>query len=121
MCKKLLMLMISFALAGVLFCMITREDEEDHPGGSSVVSIGDEVVSVFVDGVDYTQEYREKIQRAKESVARYFNKECSEIKYKNFCMLEMEGMTIEAEIGQEEYTFVFSEEGQIVSVRDTIL
>lgn len=111
--KKLLMIMMCLGLAVVFFNILIREEAENKHQGSSVVRIGDEVVSVYVNGVDFTQEYKDRERKAKESVARYFNKKCSEIRFFNYCMLEMEGMTIEAEIENVEYTFLLNAEGEI--------
>ena len=118
MCKKLLKLMIYLGLTMMFFNILIREETENQHRGSSVVRIGEETVSAFWNGMDITEQYQKLEEKVKENVARYFNKECSEIRFFNYCMLEMAGMTIEAVVEDVNYTILFNIEGEIINISE---
>ena len=111
--KKGLLFVVLVAVSSIAYCSVASDEERYH---SSIMSAGDEMLSVHVNGKDMTDEYINLEQRTKEYIARFLNRECSEIQFKDYCMLEMDGMTVEAEVEGIDYTFLLNIEGELLSV-----
>jgi len=82
----------------------------------SVLKIGTEVIRVYRNGKDFTETYKNLEHKAKEAAVKYLNKEISEVLFFNYCMLEMEGMTLEVTVKNMHYTFLFDIDGNILKV-----
>lgn len=114
--KRRHVVMVALTLsAGIILVRIGRSDEREKYN-SSIMKIVGEAVSVSMNGEDVTDQYKAREQQTKESIAGFLNRQCSEIKFSNYCMLEMDGMTIEAEVENVDYTFLFNIEGELLSV-----
>lgn len=112
--RKKGLLILGLTAAFSITCYSITSDEEHY--SSSIMKTGDEILSVFMNGDDVTDKYTGLEQRTKEYIARFLNRECSELEFKDYCMLEMDGMTIEADVEGIDYTFLLNIEGELLSV-----
>ena len=114
--RKLLAGIVEIALIIGFIRFIMEKDEEGKHQCFSVVQIGTEVISAYRNGVDFTEKYKTLEQKAKNEAAKYLQKDISEVKFDNYSILEMIGMTIEAAVGDICYTFLFNMDGKILKV-----
>lgn len=114
--KRILLGIITIILImKFLFEIKNKKDDQKHQN-FSVLQIGSEVVSVFLNGNDFTETYKNLEFLAKDNAAKYLNKDISEVNFCNYTILEMTGMTIEATVGDIYYTFLFDIDGKIRKV-----
>lgn len=108
-----------FLTAGVILAttiLVVNKGQEEEVQYSSVMRARDQIISAAINVEDVTEEYKEREQKTKECIADFLNRECSEIAFTNYCMLEMDGMTIEANIENVDYTFLLNIKGELLSV-----
>lgn len=105
----------------VLFALMlggcAEKEEEGH--SSMIVSAGGEVVSAYWDGEDVTEERKALEVQTEEAVSRFLNRQREELEFDVFCMLEMDGMTIEVMVDGVSYTFTCSMQGDIIGAGRT--
>ena len=111
--KKWFLILLLVAVTSITYCSNAGDEERFS---SSLIKAGDDVISVMVNGEDVTDAYMDLEQSTKEYIARFLNRECSELEFKDYCMLEMDGMTVEAEVDGIDYTFLLNIEGELLSV-----
>ena len=102
-------------VAKFAFLIIDKKEDQKHQN-FSVLQIGSDVVSVYRNGNDFTETYKNLEYRAKEKAAKYLNKDISELQFCNYSILEMAGMTIEVTVEDMYYTFLFDIDGKILQV-----
>lgn len=110
----------SIILAMVLLltgCALAKETEEGH--SSMVVTAGGEIISAYRDGEDVTEERKALGEQTEVAVSKFLNREREELEFDVFCMLEMDGMTIEVMVDGVSYTFTCSMQGDIIGVGRT--
>lgn len=94
--------------------------EKQEKGHSSIVITSDkEVVLAYRDGEDVTEERNLLEEQTKDSIGRFLNRDKEELEFSMFCMLEMDGMTIEVIVDEVSYTFTCSMQGDIISMGRT--
>lgn len=96
--------------------LIGCQSQQREKNNSIITRSGEEVLSAYMNGENVTEEYKEREQRAKDTIATFLNRESSEIEFHTYCMLEMDGMTIEAPIDGIEYTFTLNIEGELLGI-----
>lgn len=112
--KRSIILVMVLSLTG---CVQIEKREECH--SSTIVTSGGEVVSAYVDGEDVTGERKALEEQTKEAVSKFLNRNKEELEFSMFCMLEMDGMTIEVVVDEVSYTFTCSMQGDIIRVGRT--
>lgn len=98
-------------------CRKTEKQEEEH--SSTVITSGGEVVSAYRDGEDVTDERKALEEQTEDAISRFLNRDKEELKFSMFCMLEMDGMSIEVIVDEVSYTFFCSMQGDIISAGRT--
>lgn len=86
-----------FIIVGVLMVGIVGCGSDDIKDGYSdfmVVNNG-EVVTAYVNGVDVTEERKALEEAVKEMVAEELGVVKNELEFRDFCMLENDGITVE--------------------------
>lgn len=111
--KKGLLFVVLVAVSSIAYCSVASDEERYS---SFIMRAGDEILNVQVNGKDVTDGYMDLEQRTKEYIARFLNRECTELEFKDYCMLEMDGMTVEAEVEGIDYTFLLNIDGELLSV-----
>lgn len=104
--KKDIVLGMMLLLAG---CAPAEKKEEGH--FSVVVTAGDEVISAYRDGEDVTEERKALEEQTEETISRFLNRDREKLEFDMFCMLEEDGMTVEAMVDEVSYTFTCSMQG----------
>lgn len=84
-----------------------------------VVTAGGEIISAYRDGEDVTEERKALGEQTEVAVSKFLNREREELEFDVFCMLEMDGMTIEVMVDGVSYTFTCSMQGDIIGVGRT--
>lgn len=112
--KKSIVLIMVLLLAG---CAQIEKQEEGH--SSTIVTSGGEIVSAYVDGEDVTDERKALEEQTKDAISEFLNREKEELEFSMFCMLEMDGMTIEVVVDEVSYTFTCSMQGDIIGMGRT--
>lgn len=112
--KKSIVLIMVLLLAG---CVQTEKQEEGH--SSTIVTSGGEIVSAYVDGEDVTDERKALEEQTKDAISGFLNRDKEELEFSMFCMLEMDGMTIEVVVDEVSYTFTCSMQGDIIRMGRT--
>ena len=108
--------MICFA--GTMFAFGQRE-EARTPYSCYTTYVGDELIRVYINGEDVTEEYKQREQDTKERVAAFLNRECSELEFHDYCMLELDGMTVGVTVEDIDYTVLFNIDGELLNVSRT--
>lgn len=98
-------------------CTQTEKYEEGH--SSTIVTSGGEIVSAYVDGEDVTDERKALEEQTKDAISGFLNRGKEELEFSMFCMLEMDGMTIEVVVDEVSYTFTCSMQGDIIGMGRT--
>lgn len=98
-------------------CRKTEKQEEEH--SSTVITSGGEVVSAYRDGEDVTDERKALEEQTEDAISRFLNRDKEELEFSMFCMLEMDGMSIEVIVDEVSYTFFCSMQGDIISAGRT--
>lgn len=98
-------------------CSKTEKQEEEH--SSTVITSGGEVVSAYRDGKDVTDEREALEEQTKDAISRFLNRDKEELEFSMFCMLEMDGISIEVIVDEVSYTFFCSMQGDIISAGRT--
>ena len=93
-------------------CSKTEKQEEEH--SSIVVTSGGEVVSAYRDEENVTDERKALEEQTKDAISRFLNRDKKELEFSMFCMLEMDGMSIEVIVDEVSYTFFCSMQGDII-------
>ncbi len=57
--------------------------------------------------------------QTKEAISKFLNRDKEELEFSMFCMLEMDGMTIEVVVDEVSYTFTCSMQGDIIRMGRT--
>lgn len=109
--KKSVVLVMVLLLAG---CAPAKEKEEGH--SSVVVTAGEEIVSAYRDGEDVTDERRALEEQTEVAISKFLNREREALEFDVFCMLEMDGMTIEVMVDGVSFC---SMQGDIIGVGRT--
>ncbi|KLU68583.1 MAG: hypothetical protein RHS_5579 [Robinsoniella sp. RHS] len=112
--KKIIIVGMVVLLAGGAS---VKEEKEGH--SSMVVTADGEIISAYRDGEDVTDERRALEAQTEEAVSRFLNREREDLEFDVFCMLEMDGMTIEVMVDEVSYTFTCSMQGDIIGVGRT--
>lgn len=112
--KKSFVLIMVLLLAG---CAQTEKQEEGH--SSTIVTSGGEIVSAYVDGEDVTDERKALEEQTKDAISGFLNRDKEELEFSRFCMLEMDGMTIEVVVDEVSYTFTCSMQGDKIRMGRT--
>lgn len=112
--KKGVILAIVLLLAG---CVPVKEERQGH--SNMIMRAGDEIVSVYSDGEDVTDEVKALEAQTEEAISRFLNRDRGGLEFDVFCMLEEDGMTVEVIIDEVSYTFTCSMQGDIICVGRT--
>ena len=96
--KRSIILVMVLLLMG---CTQTEKYEEGH--SSTIVTSGGEIVSAYVDGEDVTDERKALEEQTKDAISGFLNRGKEELEFSMFCMLEMDGMTIEVVVDEVSY------------------
>lgn len=112
--KKRMIVVLAVALSMTIGCSRT---EKQH--SSMVITSDNEVVLAYRDGEDVTEERKLLEEQTKHSIGRFLNRDKDELEFSMFCMLEMDGMTIEVIVDEVSYTFTCSMQGDIISMGRT--
>lgn len=112
--KKIIVVGMVVLLAG---CAPVKEEKEGH--SSMVVTADGEIISAYRDGEDVTDERKALEEQTEEAVSRFLNREREDLEFDVFCMLEMDGMTIEVIVDEVSYTFTCSMQGEIIGMGRT--
>ncbi len=112
--KRSIVLVMVLLLTG---CTQTEKYEEGH--SSTIVTSGGEIVSAYVDGEDVTDERKALEEQTKDAISGFLNRGKEELEFSMFCMLEMDGMTIEVVVDEVSYTFTCSMQGDIIGMGRT--
>ncbi|MFI3214700.1 MAG: hypothetical protein R3Y24_15400 [Eubacteriales bacterium] len=109
--KRVGMLAGGLAIGIIVAMQLNREQEEF----SSIIAISNgQVVSAYVNGEDVIDERIELEEKVKGNVGEYYERDVDELEFKEFCMLEMDGITVEVEVDGVWYTVECDMEGEIV-------
>lgn len=109
--------MLAAALLMTIGCSQTEKQEEGY--SSMVITSDNEVVLAYHNGEDVTEERKSLEEQTKDSICRFLNRDKEELEFSMFCMLEMDGMTIEVVVDEVSYTFTCSMHGDIISMGRT--
>lgn len=115
--KRIILLLVVMVLMMATGCSKTEKQEEEH--SSTVITSGGEVVSAYRDGKDVTDERKALEEQTKDAISRFLNRDKEELEFSMFCMLEMDGMSIEVIVDEVSYTFFCSMQGDIISAGRT--
>jgi len=115
--KRIILVFAVTVLMVVPGCSKTGKQEEEH--SSTVITSGGEVVSAYRDGKDVTDERKALEEQTKDAISRFLNRDKEELEFSMFCMLEMDGMSIEVIVDEVSYTFFCSMQGDIISAGRT--
>ena len=115
--KKRIIVVLAAALLMTIGCSQTEKREEGH--ASMTITSDNEVVLAYRDGEDVTDERKLLEEKTKDSIGRFLNRDKAELEFSMFCMLEMDGMTIEVIVDEVSYTFTCSIQGDIISMGRT--
>lgn len=107
--KKGIILAVVLLLTG---CASAEEGKQGH--STRGIRAGDEIVSVYRDGEDVTDEVKALEVQTEEAISRFLNRYREELEFDVFCMLEEDGMTAEVMVDQVSYTFTCSMQGDII-------
>lgn len=113
---------VSFVLVVVLVMLAagcTQKEEQEDGYSSTVITSGGEVISAYCNGEDVTDERKALEEQTKGAVSQFLNRDKEELEFSMFCMLEMDGMSIEVIVGEVSYTFFCSMQGDIISAGRT--
>ena len=111
--KRVILVLGMMLLMMATGCGKTEKQEEEH--SSTVITSGGEVVSAYRDGKDVTDERKALEEQTEDVISRFLNREKEELEFSMFCMLEMDGMSIEVIVDEVSYTFFCSMQGDIIS------
>ena len=115
--KKRVSFVLVVALVMLAAC-IQKEKQEDGYS-STVITSGGEVISAYCNGEDVTDERKALEEQTKGAVSQFLNRDKEELEFSMFCMMEMDGMSIEVIVGEVSYTFFCSMQGDIISAGRT--
>lgn len=115
--KRVILLLAATLLIMPMGCAKTEEPEKGD--SSTVITAGGEVISAYRNGKDVTDERNALEEQTKEAVSRFINRDKEELEFSMFCMLEMDGMSIEVIVDRVSYTFFCSMQGDIISAGRT--
>lgn len=115
--KKRMIVVLAVALSMTIGCSQTEKQEKGH--SSMVITSDNEVVLAYRDGEDVTEERKLLEEQTKDSIGRFLNRDRDELEFRMFCMLEMDGMTIDVIVDEVSYTFTCSMQGDIISMGRT--
>ena len=113
---------VSFVLVAVLFVMAsgcTKKENQEDGYSSTVITSGGEVISAYCNGEDVTDERKALEEQTKDAISGFLNRGKEELEFSMFCMLEMDGMTIEVVVDEVSYTFTCSMQGDIIGMGRT--
>lgn len=110
--KRIILVFAVTVLMMVPGCSKTEKQEEEH--SSTVITSGGEVVSAYRDGKDVTDERKALEEQTKDAISKFLNRDKEELEFSMFCMLEMDGMSIEVIVDEVSYTFFCSMQGDII-------
>ena len=110
--KKRVSFVLVVALVMLAAC-IQKEKQEDGYS-STVITSGGEVISAYCNGDRKALE-----EQTKGAVSQFLNRDKEELEFSMFCMLEMDGMSIEVIVEEVSYTFFCSMQGDIISAGRT--
>ncbi len=105
--------MLFLLLSTLIIVGCTTGNEENY--GSFISIANDEVVTMYVDGVDVTNERKELEDNLKTNVSQYYDKDKEDIGFQMFCMLDAETITVEVEVEDSRYLGTGNEKGEITS------
>lgn len=90
-------------IIGIMLVVIVGcASKEKKQGFSDFITINNgEVVSAYENGVDVTEKRKELVEQVKENVAEELGVKQSELEFKDFCMLEDDGITVEVKYDGE--------------------
>ena len=115
--KKMFMIAAgSLLIWGIGSFACSLAGQEKAVFSSMITSAGGETIHATISGKDVTEEYQKRERKTKESVAEFLNRDLSKIQFHDYCMLEMDGMTVEATVEGVEYTFTFNIEGELLCI-----
>ena len=115
--KKRVSFVLVVALVMLAAC-IQKEKQEDGYS-STVITSGGEVISAYCNGEDVTDDRKALEEQTKGAVSQFLNRDKEELEFSMFCMLEMDGMSIEVIVEEVSYTFFCSMQGDIISAGRT--
>ncbi len=115
--KKVILVLAAMLLMMTTGCGRTEKQEEGH--SSKVITSGGEAVSAYRDGKDVTDERKALEEQAEDVISSFLNRDKKELEFSMFCMLEMDGMSIEVIVDEVSYTFFCSMQGDIISAGRT--
>ena len=113
---------VSFVLVVVLVVVVvgcTQKEEQEDGYSSTVITSGGEVISAYCNGEDVTDERKALEEQTEDVISRFLNRDKEELEFSMFCMLEMDGMSIEVIVDEVSYTFFCSMQGDIISAGRT--
>lgn len=115
--KEKIIVVLVVALLMTIGCSQTEKQEEGH--SSMVITSDNGVVLAYRNGENVTEERKSLEEQTKDSIGRFLNRDKEELQFSMFCMLEMDGMTIEVIVDEVSYTFTCSTQGDIISMGRT--
>ena len=114
--KKRVSFVLVVALVMLAAGCIQKEKQEYS---STVITSGGEVISAYCNEENVTDERKGLEEQTKRAVSQFLNRDKEELEFSMFCMLEMDGMSIEVIVGEVSYTFFCSMQGDIISAGRT--
>lgn len=108
---------IGVAVIGLLLCggiMQTKFCSNEQEFSSFTIRSGQQITIAYVNGENITDEIIELEEQVMQNVAEYFHKEQEELQFEQFCLLEMEGITVEVEVDGIWHTVECDMEGNVV-------
>ena len=115
--KKRIIVVLAVVVLMTIGCSQIEKQEEGH--SSIIITSDNEIVLAYRDGEDVTEERKLLEEQTKDSIGRFLNRDKEELEFSMFCMLEMDGMTIEVIVDEVSYTFTCSMQGDIISMGRT--
>ncbi len=115
--KRIILVLVVVLLMMAVRCTRTEKQEEGHL--SVAITSGGEVVSAYCNGENVTDERKALEKQTEDAISRFLNRDREELEFSMFCMLEMEGMSIEVIVDEVSYTFFCSMQGDIISAGRT--
>lgn len=113
--KRVILVLV--VLSMIFGCAQTEKQKEGH--SSVIITSGDTVISAYRDGEDVTDERKALEEQTKDAISRFLNRDKEELVFSMFCMLEMDGMTLEVIVDDVSYTFTCSMQGDIIGMGRT--
>ncbi len=100
-------------IIGLVVAVKPNEEQEEF---SSFVTINNgQIVSAYINGTNSgTEELILLQEKVKKSVGEYYGRDVEELEFKEFCMLEMDGITVEVGMDGMWVTVECDMEGEIV-------